>query len=43
MPVVFGIVGSYLALAIGFLIRFIQDDKDGVRDGFDDSKEVLNG
>lgn len=43
MPVVFGIIGSYLALVIGFLIRFIQDDKDGVRDGFDDSKEVLNG
>jgi len=39
MPVVFGIIGSYFALVVGFLIRYIQDDKDGVRDGFDDSKE----
>lgn len=43
MPVVFGIVFSYLALVVGFLIRFIQDDKDGLRDGFDDSEEVSNG
>ena len=43
MPVVFGIIGSYLALAIGFFIRWIQDDKDGMRDGFDDSEEVSNG
>ncbi len=39
MPALFAIVGSYFALVVGFLIRLIQDDKDGVRDGFDDSKE----
>jgi len=34
------IVSGYVALVVGFVIRFIQDDKDGVRDGFDDSRGV---
>ena len=40
MPLLFAIVGSYLSMFVGVVIRFIQDDKDGLRDGFDDSKEV---
>lgn len=41
-PVAFmwAIVGSYLAILSGFIVRLIQDDKDGCRDGFDDSEEV---
>ena len=35
----FAIVGSYLALFIGVVVRFFQDDKDGLRDGFDDSDD----
>ena len=34
-----GIIVSYLAMAVGVLVRFLQDNKDGRRDGFDDSKE----
>ena len=34
------IIIGYAAVLVGFLIRFIQDDKDGLRDGFDDSKGV---
>jgi hypothetical protein len=40
MAAFWAIITGYLAVLIGFAIRFIQDDKDGVRDGFDDSKEV---
>jgi hypothetical protein len=40
MAVFWAIITGYLALFFGVIIRFIQDDKDGLRDGFDDSKEV---
>lgn len=40
MTLFWTIVSGYIALVVGFIIRFIQDDKDGVRDGFDDSVEV---
>ena len=40
MALFWGIFTSYLALIVGVIIRFIQDDKDGVRDGFDDSVGV---
>lgn len=43
MPLFFAIVGTYFSMFVGVIIRFIQDDKDGLRDGFDDSEEVLNG
>lgn len=43
MPLFFAIVGTYFSMIVGVIIRFIQDDKDGLRDGFDDSEEVLNG
>lgn len=42
MALVWGIAASYAAIVIGFIIRFVKDDKDGCRDGFDDSKEVSN-
>jgi hypothetical protein len=38
MGVVWTIIASYAAILVGFIIRFAQDDKDGLRDGFDDSK-----
>lgn len=41
MPLFLTIVISYFTMFVGVVIRFIQDDKDGVRDGFDDSMEVL--
>ena len=37
-----GIASSFFAMAVGVIIRFIQDDNDGLRDGFDDSEEVLD-
>ena len=40
MPVLLSIVIGYFAMFVGVMIRFIKDDKDGLRDGFDDSKEV---
>jgi hypothetical protein len=40
MPVLFAIVGGYFAMFIGVMMRFIKDDNDGIRDGFDDSEEV---
>ena len=40
MALFWTIVSGYVALVVGFVIRFIQDDKDGVRDGFDDSRGV---
>ena len=40
MAAFWAIIAGYLALLVGYTIRFIRDDKDGVRDGFDDSKEV---
>ena len=43
MPVFLAIVGGYLSMFIGVVIRFIKDDKDGLRDGFDDSEEVSRG
>lgn len=39
---VIGITSSFFAMAVGAIIRFIKDDKDGLRDGFDDSEEVLD-
>jgi len=43
MPVFLAIVGGYFAMFIGVMIRFIKDDKDELRDGFDDSEEVSRG
>ena len=40
MPVFLSIVIGYFAMFVGVMIRFITDDKDGLRDGFDDSKGV---
>jgi hypothetical protein len=40
MAVVWAIAASYAAILVGFIFRFAKDDKDGCRDGFDDSKEV---
>lgn len=40
MAAFWAIITGYVAVLIGYTIRFIQDDKDGVRDGFDDSVEV---
>lgn len=34
-----GIIVSYLLMAVGVLVRFLQDNSDGRRDGFDDGKE----
>ena len=42
MGFIIGIASSFFALAVGVLMRFIQDNKDGFRDGFDDSEEVLD-
>lgn len=43
MPkLIIGIAISYLAMAIGVMIRLFQDNKDGRRDGFDDSKEGID-
>lgn len=41
MAAVWAIAASYAAILVGFIIRFAQDDKDGLRDGFDDSKEEV--
>lgn len=40
MPVFLSIVIGYFTMFVGVMIRFIRDDKDGLRDGFDDSVEV---
>jgi hypothetical protein len=40
MPVFLSIVIGYFAMFVGVMMRFIKDDKDGLRDGFDDSEEV---
>jgi hypothetical protein len=40
MAAVWAIAASYAAILVGFIFRFVKDDKDGCRDGFDDSKEV---
>lgn len=40
MPVFLSIVIGYFTMFVGVMIRFITDDKDGLRDGFHDSKEV---
>lgn len=42
MGLVIGIISGWLAILTGVIVRFIQDDKDGLRDGFDDSEEVLD-
>jgi hypothetical protein len=39
MGLLWAIVASYAAIIVGFIVRFAKDDKDGCRDGFDDSKE----
>lgn len=40
MAAFWAIIIGYVGVLVGFAVRFIQDDKDGVRDGFDDSVGV---